>query len=226
MVIEPQGATWTEDADQRAAATVTSAAANYRDFAVVHQKGMNHRFGDGTAVQNIASEGQGIPEDSHDAGQKAINYGSEPMWFRFGLLPDVPLGKGGLGDVPNPELAYSNALAGGDPATPVFEAAPGQAARMRVLEPTGVGRGTTFVLHGHSWQRDPYLAGAVASQTIGDNPIGFYLSAQESITPGNHFDIVLPSAGGPNAVPGDYLFRDQASFGNTDGLWGIMRVEP
>jgi len=26
-------------------------------------------------------------------------------------------------------------------------------------------------------------------------------------------------------VSGDYLFRDQGSFGNTEGLWGILRVE-
>jgi hypothetical protein len=96
---------------------------------------------------------------------------------------------------------------------------------MRLLMPTGVGRGTTFDLHGHLWQRDPYIAGAVPSQTIGDNPIGFYLGGQESVQPSGHFDIVLPSAGGANAVPGDYLFRDHGSFGNTDGLWGIFRVE-
>jgi hypothetical protein len=109
----------------------------------------------------------------------------------------------------------------------VFTAEPGQAARMRVLMPTGVGRGTTFNLHGHGWQADPYLAGtvpSVPSQTIGDNPHGMYLGHQESVTPAAHFDIVLPSAGGASGATGDYLFRDHGSFGNTDGLWGILRV--
>jgi len=98
---------------------------------------------------------------------------------------------------------------------------------MRLLEPTGAGRGTTFNLHGHAWQRDPYIAGEeVASQTIGDNPLGMILGHQESITPAAHFDIVpLNGAGGANAVPGDYLFSDQGSFGTTSGLWGILRVE-
>ena len=96
---------------------------------------------------------------------------------------------------------------------------------MRLLEPTGVGRGTTFDLHGHLWQRDPYIEGAVPSQTIGENPIGgLYLGHQESLTPAAHFDIFLPKAGGANSVPGDYLYRDHGSFGNTDGLWGILRV--
>ncbi|MDH5179972.1 MAG: hypothetical protein OEY07_09915, partial [Gammaproteobacteria bacterium] len=256
-VIVPQGATWPTDLAlldrkrdhqvndpaalraTRTSATVTRAnGTTLRDLALVHQKGLNHRFGDGSAVPNIASEGIGIPEDSHDAGQMAINYGSEPLWFRFGLPADAPFGLIGFGGVTNSHEAFSNFCCTnggtattadgnlGDPVTPVFTAAPGQDVYMRLLEPTGAGRGTTFTLHGHIWQRDPYLAGAVPSQTIGHNPIGMYLGAQESVTPNGHFDIVPEhGAGGAGAVPGDYLFHDQGSFGLTSGLWGILRVE-
>ncbi len=252
LIIEPEGSIWKVDSGTRLAADVGPDAnadgvpdrVGFRDFALVHQKGLNHRFGDGTAVENIASEGQGIPEDSHDAGQAAINYGSEPLWFRFGLPPDAPFGNAGaagsLGGVANPELAYSNALAGGDPATAVFNAEPGQEVRMRVLEPTGVGRGSTIAVHGHSWQRDPYICpdssdlglagkcapGELGSTAIGDNPLGIELGHQESVTPAAHFDLLLPRAGGAFGVEGDYLFRDQASFGNLNGLWGILRVAP
>jgi len=214
---------------------------NYRDATVIFQKGLNHRFGDGSAVPNIASEGEGIPEDSHDAGQVAINYGSEPMWFRYGMPADSPFEQVGLGGVQNSHEAFSNICCTmgdaddtsttadqnvGDPVTPIFTAAPGQGLRMRLLEPTGVGRGTTFNLHGHAWQRAPYIAGDVASQTIGDNWLGMILGHQESITPAAHFDIVpLNGAGGINQVKGDYLFNDQGSFGTTSGLWGILRVE-
>jgi hypothetical protein len=238
LIIEPENSAWAEDTGQRAAASVgpdlggdgVPDSVAFRDFAVVFQKGLNLRYGtDGTAVENIAGEGGAIPEDSHDAGQKAINYGTEPAWYRFGLRANRPFG-GGLnefGAVLNPEQLYSNSLAGGDPATPVFNAIAGQEARMRLLEPTGVGRGTTFNLHGHGWQRDPYLdgtpTGGVPSQTIGNNPDAMYLGHQESVTPAAHFDIVLPSAGGTGGE-GDYLFRDHGSFGNTDGLWGILRV--
>jgi hypothetical protein len=52
-----------------------------------------------------------------------------------------------------------------------------------------------------------------------------YLGAQESITPYSHHELFLPSAGGGNAIVGDYLFRDHAGFGNTSGLWGILRVQ-
>ena len=259
LVIEPQGSSWVENdvtndhqtnapgatRQTRASATVTKAdGSTFRDFVVMVQKGQNHRFIDGEAVPNIAAEGQGIPEDSHDAGQQSVNYASEPLWFRFGKAPDSPFGRAngaGLGDVPNAHEAYSNGLAGvgGDPVTPVFTANAGGEVRMRVLEPTGAGRGTTFKLHGHLWQRDPYVCPGsadlglvgkctgtdVGSQAVGHNPIGFYLGSQESITPSAHFEVRLPSAGGAGAVAGDYLYRDAASFGNLGGVWGIMRVE-
>ncbi len=109
-------------------------------------------------MENIAGEGGAIPEDSHDAGQKGINYGTEPAWFRFGLAANAPFGNPGLGGQANAWELYSNALAGNeDPATPVFTTTAGVPARLRVLEPTGVGRGTTFTIHGHAWQRAPYL---------------------------------------------------------------------
>jgi hypothetical protein len=187
------------------------------------------------------------------------------MWFRFGLRPDALFGNadtpGSLGAVANPEMAYSNALTGGDPATPVFTAAAGSPVRMHVLLPSGTSvddlhaRGTVFHLHGHLWQRAPYICPGqtdgtglegkcdwtnfgdpnfeIGSRAIGVNPIGMYLGSQESVLPAAHFDIVLPGegngptggAGGVNKVTGDYLFRDQGSFGNTQGLWGILRVE-
>ncbi len=155
----------------------------------------------------------------------------------------------GYGDVPNAHEAFSSVLTGGtDPVTPVFTADAGQELRLHVLEPAGVGRGATFAFHGHVWQRSPYvcpgssylgLAGnckptsyfptispnlEVGSRAIGNSPISMYLGGQESILPAAHFDIVAP-AGGVNGVPGDYLFRDQAGFGITGGLWGIVRVK-
>ena len=75
-------------------------------------------------------------------------------------------------------------------------------------------------------ERRQNLLAAIPSQNIGYNPDGLYIGGQESVTPAAHFDIVLPSAGGTNSVPGDYLYRDHGSFGNTDGLWGILRVAP
>jgi hypothetical protein len=287
LVIEPEYATWANsdgasDDDlalleqvpnrqdngattrgTRADMVVTAPGGSFHDHVLMKQSGMNHRLRDGEAVPNIASEGQGIPEDAHDAGQKGVNFASEPAWFRFGIQPDANFGNAGagpqtLGGVDG-EKMFSNVLNGDgpdpgaaddDPWTPVFTATPGEEVRVRLLNPAGVGRGSTYDLHGHVWARDPYLpedetcltamnglgwgkplnAGGSAGECglssvkIGDNPLAWYLNGQESWTPMAHFDIVV-EAGGLNAVEGDYLYRDHASFGVTDGIWGIMRVE-
>ncbi|MCB1927957.1 MAG: hypothetical protein KDH17_07960, partial [Rhodocyclaceae bacterium] len=276
LVIEPIGADWADqnvlaNLDQtidhqvdttglatpptratRAQATITNGAAAFRDFVTMHQKALNLRFADGAPVPNLSAEGQAIPEDSHDAGQMAVNYGTEPAWFRFGLPAQSPFGKQGFGGVENAHELFSNQCCTnggtattatnnvGEPATPVFVAAAGQEVRMRVLEPTGAGRGTTFGVHGHLWARDPYfcpgearngLVGAcemntVASRAIGVNPQSFlFLGAQESIMPMAHFDLFLPKAGGQGAIAGDYLYVDRAAFGRNNGLWGVMRVQ-
>jgi hypothetical protein len=257
LVIEPTASTWTENTlafdhqtgtgtrATRAQATVTAASGTFRDFSAVLTKALTQYYKAGDPVEHINGEGVGIPEDSQEASGMALNYGVEPMWFRFGLLPQAPFGNV-AGGVANAHEAYSNALpvpgAGGthgDPVTPVFTATPGQAFRVRITNPHSTTRGSTFALHGHSWLRDPYvcpgearngLTGAcnpntVDSRAIGDNPQGFTQGGQESWTPATHFDIVGNSgAGGGNGVPGDYLLRDQASFGNASGIWGILRV--
>ena len=246
MVVVPAGATITEDANQHAQATVTKGSTSFRDFMLVMTKNLNHYYGgDGLPVEHMNGEAVGIPEDSQESSAMALNYGIEPLWFRFGILPQAPFGGAGCGagcygGVPNADEAYSNALVGGDPATPVFTAKAGDDVRIHSAVPHGTSRGTTFAFHGHVWQRDPYvcegesrneLTGAcrmdtVGSRSIGNNPMGFAQGAQESNTPMSHFTYHFPKAGGANGVAGDYLFRDSGSFGNASGLWGILRVDP
>jgi hypothetical protein len=250
----------------RAQATVTAPAGSdgsggtFRDFSLVLTKGLTQYYTDNatgriTPVEHMNGEAVGIPEDSQEASGMALNYGIEPMWFRFGLVPQAPFGNAGAapgtyGSIPNAHRAFSNVLtANQDPATPVFQATAGQQARIRITNPFGTSRGSTFALHGHVWQRDPYVCNddqygldgkclapatggstwfglpLVGSRAIGNNPQGFAQGGQESWTPMSHFDIVLPSAGGGNAKPGDYLMRDQASFGSASGVWGILRVQ-
>ncbi|CUS39491.1 conserved exported hypothetical protein [Candidatus Nitrospira nitrosa] len=231
----------------------------FRETVLVHQKGLNLRYANGDAVQSLAAEKTGAneapqntaPEDAHDSGQMAINYGTEPMWFRFGLSPDSPFGKEGFGGVMHAWQAFSNRCCDtggtslhsepnvGDPYTPVATVFAGTELRVRALLPTGVGRATTFSLHGHNWARDPYLAEAVnkkhpngprhetwgvPAKCIGESALQMGMGGQESLTPMAHFDVVLKSAGGDNAVPGDYLWQDHGGFGITSGLWSIVRV--
>lgn len=219
----------------------------FRDLVAIHQKGLNLRFGDGGPVPGLAPERANAkvdqeriaPEDAHDAGQMAINYGTEPMWFRFGITPDAPFGGDGLGGVLRPDTVFSEiACCGGDPpppqpvglpSTPIFEVPAGAQSRLRMLMPTGAGRGTTAHLHGHVWRRDPYLVkptsgGPVASQCLGANPLAFWIGSQDSITPMAHFDWILDRTGGPNDIVGDFLLRDQGGFGITSGLWATVRT--
>ncbi|WP_240635978.1 hypothetical protein [Caldimonas tepidiphila] len=161
-------------------------------------------------------------------------------------------GPGCFGGVANAHQAYSNVLTGGaDPVTPVLRAQAGDEVRLHVAAPHSASRGSTFSVQGHLWQRDPYVcpdqqlhgllgvcpvaanAGLfdaagnplVGSRAIGQNPLGFVLGGQDSLTGASHFTFRLPSAGGRNKVAGDYLFRDKGSIGNASGLWGILRVD-
>jgi hypothetical protein len=234
------------------AETPTNSADSFRDFIVVMQNDVNLRYGgDATAtggpdctdpatlatmacaVHSIAAEGPlGAPEDPQDTGQKAINYGADPLWFRLGITPDTPFGtihrNSGLKDL-IPDV-FSNFLdigdglgQVGDPQVPIFRASPGgpDYGRFRVLMPGGHARGTTWTMHGHEWQRYPYIND---SRELGDNPISDYYGTQEGINPTGHWDFVV-NLGGHDNVPGDYLLRDQASFGSYQGLWGLLRFD-
>jgi len=285
LVILPQGSTWNEltpdyvndnqvsgapaDCSLASAATNplcretrTTATVNgtIRDLVAVMQKGMSHRYGDGEPVEQLASE-KSVAEDAEDSGEMAMNYRSDPLWFRFGLPPNTPFtGPSSFRTIGNAGDAYSNSLVGGDPSTPVLNASAGGEARIHLLEPTGANRAGVITLHGHVWQRTPYVCTSsylgivgncnptgfipfgngtavnaagltgigpleVASRSIGDNLTSINMGAQDQIQPGSHFTIRLPSAGGSNRVPGDYLLQDRSGFGNLAGVWGILRVK-
>lgn len=220
LIIEPQGATWVEDAGTYASATVTKAdGSTFRDFTAVLQTDLNLRrgTGDGTAVPNLADE-----DDAEDSGQLGINYRTEPLWKRMGIEPNTPITQ-------TRELDYSdvltNAKVGGqDPVTPVFTAHAGDSVRFHILEPGGHQRNSAIQIHGHVFEQEPYING---STEIGDNPLSEWKGVREGMGPANHFDYVLKhGAGGLFMISGDYLYRDQQSFHLDGGLWGIFRVLP
>jgi hypothetical protein len=265
LVIERQGATFVQDSlnldhqdgvgtrGTRAQATVCPGGQNpctattpgaFRSLSVVMTKANTQYYRDSSPVEHINGEGVGIPEDSQESTGMALNYGIEPLWFRFGLVPQAPFNNqpGGFGGVANSHQSYSNILtANQDPAVPVLQANAGQEARMHVVVPHGTTRGTTINVHGHLWNRHDYvcegsarngLTGActmteVASRNIGATPYVSALNqgANESVTPASHWTFRFPSAGGGNAITGDYLWRDNAGFGTTAGIWGILRVQ-
>ena len=229
LIIEPQYSTWKTDYETgtgqqlRAAATVTVTDAEgkelstFREIAVQFQDDLNLRTGDGDgeAVENLAEA-----EDSEDSGQKALNYRTEPIWNRMGRAEaSTPLTVTNEDDFTN---VLSNEKTGRDPVTPILEVAPGTETRFRVTQSGGHARNHVLTIHGHSWQESPY---ADESTRIGDNPLSNEFGAQHGIGPTSHFNMVLKNgAGGKFLVPGDYLFRDLASFTFDGGMWGILRV--
>jgi hypothetical protein len=169
-------------------------------------------FAAGAAVPNTAEA-----EDPEDSGQKGLNYRSEPLWFRKHFAPQAEL------DFTR-NLDFRAVLKGDSAQTPIFAFNAGDSIRIRVVQPGGHARNHAFNLHGHIWEQEPY---ADSSRVIADNPFSEWKGTREGVGPGEHFDVIpRHGAGSINHVPGDYLFRDQASFQFDGGIWGILRVLP
>jgi hypothetical protein len=113
----------------------------------------------------------------------------------------------------------ANSRIGGDPVTPIFTVKAGMPVRLRWLYPAGDGEeGQVLALSGHVWREEPYQKN---STVIGDNPLSVWLGTQRFV-PYQPINMVLDSAGGAFATPGDYLFH--ILYGERIGAWGILRV--
>ncbi|HKP76545.1 MAG TPA: hypothetical protein VJT67_13535 [Longimicrobiaceae bacterium] len=248
LVIEPRNSRWEVDARNRANAVVRDRRGNFlfREQVLLFQNDVNlhfgsavdlpaencahpdpdadpaecqgqtgvitHHFNAGDPIPNLARE-----EDPEDSGQKGLNYRTEPLWFRKGFAPDATLQF-------THDLNLTQVLKGDSAQTPLFTPRAGEAIRIRVLEPQGHPRNSVYTLHGHIWEQEPY---ADSSRVIASNPFSEWKGARDGHGPGEHFDI-LPKggAGGRFRIPGDYLYRDQASFTFDGGIWGVIRVLP
>ena len=220
LIIEPQGSTWVEDSGMRAAATVTPAGGTaFREFVLLFQNDLNLRAGTlpGDAIPNLADI-----DDPEDSGQKGINYRTEPLWKRMGHPASKPLNE--TRDLDWHDVLSNSAVGGADPQTPVFVASQTDLVRFRLLAPGGHARNSVFALHGHVWDKEPYID---ASRQIGRNEFSFWEGARTGHGPSNHFDVFLRTqAGGKFNVTGDYLYRDFVSHHFDGGIWGILRVVP
>jgi hypothetical protein len=248
LIIEPRLSSWQEDCNlsnigtqpcTRTSATVIDAtgiiAEPFREFVLLFQNDVNMRTAEelprrctSNSAPNDPVSPYGYPvenlaclEDPEDTGQKAINYRTEPLWKRMQHAPGTPFEE--TRDFADWYDVLSNGKVGGDPETPVFKAEAGDAVRFRVLQPGGHARNIVFALHGHAWDREPYVDD---STRIGHNIFSFWEGARMGHGPSNHFDAVLQNgAGGKFSIVGDYLFRDQVGIGLDNGLWGLLRVE-
>ncbi|MEP7010832.1 MAG: copper oxidase [Acidobacteriota bacterium] len=239
LIIEPPGSTWTEDLvpetdlsirKSRASAVISPTdVRKFREFVVMFQDDLNLRFtkGDGYDYSNPAF-GPAIPNlivnvDSEGSGQKAINYRTEPLWFRAGWSPETS-----TNDTRNFTQFHQlmeNAWIHNDPETPVFQATKGDSVRMRVVHPGGHELPIVFDLHGHVWEEYPVLAGSNSTRQ-GSNPVCEWKGTRDGMGASDHFDALLKiGAGGMVGVTGDYLYRDYTPAHLDDGLWGLFRVK-
>jgi hypothetical protein len=237
LVVEPAGSTWAEDPHTRTSATVWSPRNVFREQVLVVQNDMNVLL-NGSSTYNAGGSLTGF------------NYRTEPAFLRFGRLLDTALGSSRPQDWSNLSAAdlknvmgvsfnlvdttrtATNALAGGDPQTPVFSAPAGMPTRFRLLAPGGIGDNQeTFELAGHVWQKEPYTHG---STRIGLNPASEWTGTQTGYGPPAAYDVVLEdapagqggAAGGRFRVPGDYLYRSWVAAMFQAGGWGVFRVAP
>jgi manganese oxidase len=147
----------------------------------------------------------------------AINYRTEPTYYRFGN-PNPDTFNTTNGDN---HCSLANGLVNADPQTPIYTARQGEQVRFRMLHPPGTGIVQVFSLHGHVWQRNPYAAG---STQIGDNKLSQWMGSLDNLGATAHYDLVINQAGGPAGILGDYLYSAFVPAKAEYGMWGIFRV--
>jgi hypothetical protein len=213
MIVEPPNATWlcgeagslrscdggtNPPPPSRTSATVTLPdSSTFREFSLM--------IGDSVRI------------NGNNTG--AVNYRSEPWSFRYhdnstgdfscmlsNQLPQV---------LPSPTQPV------GDPRTPVLTAAIGDKVRFRMTHPFGTGTSQVFSLHGHVWQRNPYINN---SRQLGNNILSQWIGSRDNHGSSDHFDIVIDKAGGEGGRSGDYLYTVFVPTQARDGAWGIFRV--
>jgi FtsP/CotA-like multicopper oxidase with cupredoxin domain len=136
-----------------------------------------------------------------DSAGSAINMRTEPLAAR-----------GGDGSTPlttNPARLFSSQLHG-DPETPLLEAFLGDPMVIRNLVPA---TNDVHTLHvdGHWFRLEPFSLMSPPINTI-------HLGISE------RYDLMIPKAGGPQELPGDYLYYNGRSFKLREGSWGLIRV--
>ena len=213
IVVEPKGSTYQNPSNGTALTSGQSAivvdpnGADFRDNVIFMNSDLDLFRTDGHAVadnRSLDPAGDHAADDPEDMGEFSIGYKNEPWMPRFASVPDT-------------SLIFSSTVHG-DPATPLFRAYAGDYVKFHVAQAEGDPRSTSFTLHGHHWRREP------------NDPDSNIVGLQGQFNPGSEYDVVLDprttgGAGGPAAIPGDYLYRSNTLFRHLiDGQWGLFRV--
>jgi hypothetical protein len=246
LIIEPEGATWQTDPNSHTSATVTVGSHSFREFVletqddgVIFNQNGKQPGGGGFGAFNLRTEILNpflTPNRSCDndpvTGQPQVACTLSSQAICNGV-------KGGCGFTTDIPIQ-----------TPLFCATQGGQVRFRLLHPGGAVTNEVFELYGHSFAEEPYVTRSAhcqtpvthtnvyASQVIDPDhnecpdgnlavpgpSMSEWKGSRVGVGPLNHFDVVVASAGGANAVPGDYLYRTFPALHYAAGIWGIFRV--
>ncbi|MDF1695930.1 MAG: hypothetical protein P1U56_08870 [Saprospiraceae bacterium] len=218
LIVEPEHSYWVEDENNPTSANIYKDKKAFkegddplfREFVLMFQDNIS-----------VPSEPMVYPDSTiivtGETATSGLNYKSEPLANREFFNAQ---GQNNFNQVDVYDIV-SNFTVLAAPETPTFVAEAGTPVRFRVMYPGGVGDGTTFDLHGHVWQEEPYTD---RSTKMGFNPKSQWLGARGQLGALNSFDLLINSAGGTNAVTGDYLYRDYRNQTFQDGIWGIFKV--
>ena len=122
----------------------------------------------------------------------------------FNLRVSPPERRGG-----DPALWFSSE-AHGDPDTPVLNAYLGDPIVVRALV-AATNDAHTWHLDGHWFRRERFSPGSRPVSTV-------HIGISE------RYDLVIPAAGGPQTMPGDYPYYNGRNFRLREGSWGLIRV--
>ena len=222
LIIEPKGSQWPRTGGASADIKDSTGKPLFREFVTMLQNNVY------LTAQNTTT-----PDNAFGVFN-AINFGTEPMAYRYqdptGAVPpdfdQVEQSQAFSNQMPNPFFT-SPVTPQGEPQTPIFCALAGSPVRFRMLHPDGLGGfpDDVWTINGHVWAEEPFVTvGNVPSAIIGNNPNSQWFGARDGFGTGNHFDIVLPSAGGTNRIAGDYLYKSFPVGEFPSGNWGLFRV--
>jgi hypothetical protein len=213
MIIEPPNSKWTcgEAGSPRSCDGGTNPPPASRTSATV-------TLSDNSTFREFALMiGDSVRINGNNGG--AVNYRAEPWSFRYhdNITGDFSC----MLSNQLPQVLPSPTQPVGDPRTPILTAAIGDRVRFRMTHPFGTGTSQVFSLHGHVWQRNPYLNN---STTIGSNILSQWIGSRDNHGSSDHFDMVIDKAGGEGRQAGDYLYTVFVPTQARDGAWGIFRV--
>ena len=224
FIVEPQNSLQTPVNNSQTTVDVKSTVTGkflFREFATIVQENVYLTDAGGNGIFNSVNFGSEPISDRLVSNNNNWNgFDSQRMGCVFSSTANTTAQRCSLANIM------------GNPQTPIFAAMAGTPVRFRMLHPDGAGGfpDDVWTIHGHLWQEEPYVSffsatnGTVASANLGRNVFSQSMGARDGFGPGNHFDILIDSAGGINKVAGDYLYKSFPSSESAAGVWGVFRV--